>query len=209
MATFCVFLTQAFGNRALYINKRMQLVNFAQKFHRIPRFWRSSHVIRYACGALALTSCTTINDTSVPAATDQRRNNFGSLFNAKSLLFKKDGKRTETLVIQKDSKINKFLWQAALDTLSFMPIRFASPAKGILSTDWFTNPNVPNTRVRVSVQIFGKDLRADAVKVSVKKQKLILNAWTDRPFSKEDRTALEIMIVDRARKLLKSRTTSS
>jgi hypothetical protein len=55
------------------------------------------------------------------------------------------------------------------------------------------------------VTIKGPELRADAVKVYVERQKrTAMKIWKDYKFPKEDCVKLEILIVERARKIRKN-----
>jgi leucyl-tRNA synthetase len=58
--------------------------------------------------------------------------------------------------------VNSYLWRASLETLSFMPLTQADSAGGVIVTDWYSNPQNPNERVKLSVSILDQDLRADA-----------------------------------------------
>src|SRR5919199_1403094 len=57
--------------------------------------------------------------------------------------------------------VNAYLWRAALDTLSFAPLTQTDSNGGVIVTDWYTNPNSPNERVKVTATILDRDLRAD------------------------------------------------
>ena len=39
--------------------------------------------------------------------------------------------------------VNTYLWRAALDTVSFMPIASADPFGGTRMTDWYEDPTTP------------------------------------------------------------------
>ena len=49
--------------------------------------------------------------------------------------------------------VNSFLWQASLTTLSFLPITSADPFGGLIITDWYAAPEVPNERFKLNVYI--------------------------------------------------------
>ena len=66
--------------------------------------------------------------------------------------------------------VNAYLWRAALDTLSFMPLPQADPNGGVIVTDWYSNPQSPSERVKVTVTILDQDLRADALRVAASRQ---------------------------------------
>src|SRR6185369_14156384 len=44
--------------------------------------------------------------------------------------------------------VNSFLWRAALDTVSFMPLASADPFGGVILTDWYANPDKPGERTK-------------------------------------------------------------
>lgn len=75
--------------------------------------------------------------------------------------------------------VNAFLWQASLNTLSFMPMADVDSQGGVIITDWFANPADPTERSKVTVYIVDKQLRADALKVSVFKQRMASGQWID------------------------------
>ena len=63
--------------------------------------------------------------------------------------------------------INGFLWQATLETLSFMPLDMVEPSGGVIVTGWHSTADLPNERVKVTVRFLSEALRSDGVKVSV------------------------------------------
>jgi hypothetical protein len=98
--------------------------------------------------------------------------------------------------------VNAYLWRASLDTISFMPITQADSAGGVITTDWYANPDKPNERVRASILILGKTLRADALKVNLFKQsKTKAGNWTDMPADPATDRQLEDIILTKARSL--------
>lgn len=98
--------------------------------------------------------------------------------------------------------VNAFLWQASLDTLSFLPLVSADPFGGVLITDWYEDPKTPGERFKVNTLILGRSLRADAVKVSVFKQlREEGGAWRDAQMNTSVARDLEDTILTRARQL--------
>ena len=47
--------------------------------------------------------------------------------------------------------VNAFLWRAALDTISFMPLASADPYGGIIISDWHALPESPDERFKVNI----------------------------------------------------------
>jgi hypothetical protein len=97
--------------------------------------------------------------------------------------------------------VNAYLWQAALDTLSFAPLTQADSNGGVIVTDWYANPSSPNERVKVTVTILDADLRADALRVAASRQTLQNGQWIEAPVTAATVQRLEEIILTRARDL--------
>ena len=97
--------------------------------------------------------------------------------------------------------VNSYLWHATLDTLSFIPLASADPFGGVVITDWYTAPQVPNERMKVTVYILDRALRADGLKVVVFRQVRAGTAWQDAAPSADTAHKLEDSILTRAREL--------
>ena len=97
--------------------------------------------------------------------------------------------------------VNAYLWRAALDTLSFAPMAQVDSNGGVIVTDWYTNPNSPNERVKVTATILDRDLRADALRVAASRQVNQNGAWIDAPVAAATVQKLEEIILTRARDL--------
>lgn len=97
--------------------------------------------------------------------------------------------------------VNAYLWRGALDTLSFMPIAAADPFGGTIITDWYTPPGVTGERFKVNAFILGRELRSDAVHVTVFRQILEDGRWTDAPVSAVLTSDLDNRVLDRARQI--------
>ncbi len=97
--------------------------------------------------------------------------------------------------------VNSYLWRAAVDTLSFAPLVTADSNGGVIVTDWYTNPNSPGERVKLTVSIIDQDLRADALRVAASRQVNQNGAWVDAPVAAATVQKLEDIILTRARDL--------
>ena len=97
--------------------------------------------------------------------------------------------------------VNGFLWRASLDTVAFMPLSSADPFGGVIITDWYSPPETPRERFKMTVYILDRRLRADGLKVAVFRQEKRTNQWVDAKTSEETSTKLENAILQRAREL--------
>ncbi len=100
--------------------------------------------------------------------------------------------------------VNSYLWRASLDALSFMPLLQTDSNGGVIVTDWYTNPNNPGERVKVSVTILDQDLSADAVRVAASRQVAQNGGWVDAPVQAATVQKLEEVILTKARDLRRS-----
>jgi predicted small lipoprotein YifL len=97
--------------------------------------------------------------------------------------------------------INAYLWRAALDTVAFMPLLQTDSNGGVIVTDWYVNPNAANERMKLTVTILDRDLRADAVRVAASRQVLNGGQWLDAPVQAATVQKLEDIILTKARDL--------
>ena len=97
--------------------------------------------------------------------------------------------------------VNSFLWHASLDTLSFLPLQSADPFGGVIISDWYVAPTAPNERLKVTVYIMDRALRADGLKVVVFRQVRNGAGWSDAQPSADTAHKLEDAILTRAREL--------
>ena len=98
--------------------------------------------------------------------------------------------------------INSFLWRASLDTLSFMPLSSADPFGGVIITDWYSPPESPGERFKMTIYIVDRRLRADGIKVAVFKQaRSGAQDWVSAEVADDTAIQLENAILVRARQL--------
>ena len=97
--------------------------------------------------------------------------------------------------------VNSFLWHASLDTLSFMPLQSADPFGGVIITDWYTDPANPNERMRLTIYILDRRLRADGLKISAFRQTHSADGWVDAQVNPDTANKIEDAILTRAREL--------
>ncbi len=97
--------------------------------------------------------------------------------------------------------VNAYLWRAALDAISFMPLAQADANSGVIVSDWYANPAAPTERVKVTISILDKDLRADALRVAASRQVYSNGQWLDAELRAGTVQRLEEIILAKARDL--------
>ena len=128
---------------------------------------------------------------------DKKKLTFGSVLGDDFLKFGPGKKNQRTAA---HAQANPHLWRAAIDTLSFMPLASADAVGGVITTDWYTSPDHPHERLKVSVLIVDKNLRSDAVKVYLYTQRK-QGEWVNVPSDSTKAKDLEEIILKRARDL--------
>ena len=98
--------------------------------------------------------------------------------------------------------VNRYLWQGALDTLSFLPLDSTDPFTGVIATDWSAAPDAPSERFKVSVYMLSPVLEASSLRVAVFREARNEDGlWVPRAVNPETATRLENAILTRARQL--------
>ena len=81
---------------------------------------------------------------------------------------------------------------------------FRSSSGGVIVTDWYSNPENPNERVKISVTILDDDLRADALRVAASREVLQGGNWRADTVQAATVQRLEGIILTKARDLRRS-----
>lgn len=130
---------------------------------------------------------------------------YGSLFGGDSglVLFGGDDDSNGGVGSGGGLAVNPFLWRAALETTDFMPLSQTDPVGGVIITDWYSPPETPQERFKLTVYVLDRELRSDAVRVSVFKQRRDDDggAWVDSPVSPGTASRIEDNILALAREL--------
>lgn len=131
-----------------------------------------------AAAALFLTACGDSNTAPSEPAVVEERETIWDLFNRPE---------QNTAVA-----VNKYLWRASLDVLSFLPLEGADPFTGIIVYDWGRAPG-SSTLYRATVYVSDPALDARSLRVAVQTRGGAASAETQRQ--------IENAILTRARQL--------
>jgi Domain of unknown function (DUF3576) len=130
---------------------------------------------------------------------EARKTDFGKLFGDDLLMFgdtkKYDPGQGAT------SRVNYYLWQASLTLLSFMPLASSDAAGGVVVTDWHATADRPTERIKVTVKITDRVLRADALHVTINKQVKRGGDWVSVTSDPKVAQEMEDLILTKARDL--------
>lgn len=156
-------------------------------------------------GALSLAACSGIeSEAKYPTGADRSATGDNDIYSKSPSIFGDGGlfgSRSSSSTEESGLAVNGYLWRAALDTVSFMPLASADPFGGTIITDWYADPATPNARTKLNVFILDKQLKAEALNVKVFRQVKSGNSWKDAPVAPETATKLEDAILNRAREM--------
>ena len=62
------------------------------------------------------------------------------------------------------------LWQATIESLSFMPLSSADYGGGIIITDWYSSGDSKNEEIKITIRFTSNEIRADAVQIFYTKE---------------------------------------
>jgi hypothetical protein len=176
---------------------RIRLLRASKRPFRQANFWGVLAL------AAALSGCSMLGGEPAerPSQTQGMDKRFGKFFGGDVVLF--GGEPGSDATSASPIGVNVFLWRAALDTISFMPLASTpDPFGGVIVTDWHSPAETPNERFKVTVYILDRQLRADGLKVSVFHQlRDATGIWSSGPVDERTATDLENEILARAREL--------
>ena len=98
-------------------------------------------------------------------------------------------------------EVNPILWRASLGVVDFLPVTSADPKSGVITTGYYTDPQVPNERMRFNVYILDRKLRADGLRVRAFRETYADGSWTQAKTHKDTEIQMEALILARARTL--------
>lgn len=155
-------------------------------------------LINFLLVSLLVTSCNSKNVSyNYPKNKDEReREELGSIITGDASYFSLGGSNKK-----QESQINKYIWQAALEVIAFMPIASTDLNGGVIITDWYSDEKTPNERFKFNILISNSVLGANALSVKGYKQVKKNGNWLSSKFNKNLEQDLEQKILTRAREI--------
>ena len=99
--------------------------------------------------------------------------------------------------------VNAILWRAALDIAALLPIADIDTFGGTIVTDWYSLPEKPNERIKLTIFVVDRELRSDGIQVFVNLQTRNgpSESWGNNARDEEFSRKLEDLILNRAREI--------
>lgn len=98
--------------------------------------------------------------------------------------------------------VNRHLWSASLEVLSFLPLASTDSTGGVIITEWATLDGAPDEQLKVVANVLSPDLRTNGIRVKVfRREQGEDGSLRDAPVDPATERALEDRILTRAREL--------
>jgi len=141
-----------------------------------------------------------LNDQYPMTKEEREAKEMGSVIGGEGLVLRPNANRTETLV-PAEGKINKLLWQAAQEMVDVAPLALVDAKNGVLSTDWYSTKEAPETSLRLSVRIMGSKLAAESVNVKLQQKTMKDGRWIEEETKSKFASDMATRIFARAKDL--------
>jgi hypothetical protein len=93
---------------------------------------------------------------------------------------------------------NSYLWKAAIESISFMPLVSVDSNGGVIITDWYKSPGSRNERLKFNIFILKTNIQLGSIKITAFRQVEHLGSWRSAEVSKELAEAIEDNILKKA-----------
>ena len=166
-------------------------------FHRICKFHRFGRIVSFTLGtALLLTSCSGIETTPVKEPEEPV-----SIITGKTGGISLSDFGSNETSPDNSLPVNALLWRAALDIASFVPLDDVDTFGGSIVTEWHQPKATPMKRLKLTMFVIGRELRADAITVHAYIQNRLDTEWIDAGRDEALGRKLEDLVLTRAREL--------
>jgi len=136
-----------------------------------------------------------------PKTRDERKaEEIGSIAGSEGVVFR-PGKIKNDATKSNIANVNKFLWQATIETLNFVPLASVDSAGGVIITDWYSPKNKPEFSYKINVFIKNDTISPDSIEIKVFEQVLRNGRLVHNDKLSDLAITLEDKILRRARAL--------
>ena len=88
-----------------------------------------------------------------------------------------------------------------LKYIIYCTINFTDALGGTIITDWYTNKNIKDKRIKITAYISTSELRSDGIDVKVHVQNFKNNFWSETFLDNELANQIEVNILNEARNI--------
>ena len=131
---------------------------------------------------------------------EREMDEMGSLLGGEGVIFR-PGKERSNATKAKIGNVNKYLFQASIDVLTFAPLSSADSKGGVIITEWYSPKDQKNTQFKVTVYIKDDLITPEGLEVIAFERKRVDGKWSEDHQSSTIAKVLEDKIIRKARDL--------
>ncbi len=131
---------------------------------------------------------------------DKKWEEIGSAAGGEGIIFR-PGKVKNESTKASGCLVNKYLWQASIETLSFAPLASVDSNGGVIITEWYSPRGKQNFRFKINIFIKDDVIHPDALEVKIFEEILKNNNWQQSDSKSDLALILEDKILRKARAL--------
>lgn len=131
---------------------------------------------------------------------ERKLDEMGSLAGGEGLVFRPGKIKNESTKTQASS-VNKYLWQASIEILNYIPLASVDSNGGIIITEWHSPKDKANYRFKINVFIKANIISPDSIQINIFEQTLRNGNWLDNAATPDLALTIEDKILRRAREL--------
>lgn len=136
-----------------------------------------------------------------PKSPEERKlDEMSSLAGGEGLIFRPGKIKNESTKTQASS-VNKYLWQASIETLNFIPLAGADSNGGVIITEWHSPKAKPNYRFKINIFIKANIISPDSIQINIFEQTLKNGNWVNIDNTSDLALTIEDKILRKAREL--------
>lgn len=149
---------------------------------------------------------TSFADSDYPKSElEKEMDDTGSLLGGEGIIFR-PSKEKNTSTQSTSLNVNRYLYLATLDVLSFVALESVDSKYGVIITEWYVPQDNPNSKFKINVFIKDNVISADAIKVNAYEMTKQKNEWENNGKKTSLSNVLEDKILRKARNLYLNET---
>lgn len=150
---------------------------------------------------LSATSSSFANNSDYPKSKLEREmDEMGSVLKGEGVVFR-PAKTKSNATKAGVGNVNKYLYQATIDVLDFVPIESTDSDKGVITTEWYSLKAQPNTQFKITVFIKGDIISPESIEVKAFERYKVNRKWSESYKQSAISGILEEKIIRKARTL--------
>lgn len=142
-----------------------------------------------------------LNDQYPKTREERQADEMGSVLGGEGMVVRPGGIHTAEGIVPAEGSFNKSLWQAAQEMADVAPLSLVDAKHGVLSTDWYSPKDAPNTSTKLTVKVTGSKLASESLDVRLQQRTMKDGRWVEENAHPKVASDMSAKILKRAKEL--------